>query len=153
MSNLITHAKREFLALGYIPLDQPQEDGPNKWIQESVLKLLEVFGEQGHSGFSAPYCIQMFKKLAGFKPLCPLQGTDDEWADMSGMSGEPMWQNKRACNVFKGADGRAYQIDGIVFEDPDGSCWTNGESRKYIESFPYTPTQKTVKRGPEPETA
>ena len=39
MSNFINHAKREFLAVGYIPLDQDQEDGPNKWIQENILEL------------------------------------------------------------------------------------------------------------------
>ena len=33
----VEHAKREFLRAGYTPLDQEQEAGPNKWIQENVL--------------------------------------------------------------------------------------------------------------------
>ena len=69
MSDYVNHAKAEFKKLGYIPLDQEQEEGPNKWIQENVLELLDVFSKQGHSGFSAPYCIDMFQKLALFKPL------------------------------------------------------------------------------------
>ena len=32
--NIIEHAKREFLAAGYDPVEQC-EDGPNKWIQET----------------------------------------------------------------------------------------------------------------------
>jgi hypothetical protein len=53
MSNLIDHAKREFLALGYEPVEDAKDD-PNKWIQENILELLKVFSEQGHSGSSAP---------------------------------------------------------------------------------------------------
>ena len=45
--NTVRHAEREFVAAGYTPLDQEQEDGPNKWIQENVLELLEVFARQG----------------------------------------------------------------------------------------------------------
>ena len=48
MSNLVKHAKQEFLRAGYIPLDQKQEDGPNKWIQKDVLDLLELFSKQAH---------------------------------------------------------------------------------------------------------
>jgi len=32
MSNLIEHAKREFLKLGYLPIEECEDD-PNKWIQ------------------------------------------------------------------------------------------------------------------------
>lgn len=138
-SNGELHAMREFKAAGYIPLDQPQEDGPNKWIQENVLELLRVFAKQGHSGFSAPYCIEMFRKLAMFEPLVPLQGTDDEWNDV----GDGFWQNNRCSHVFKGADGRAYDIDGRIFREPDGCCYTNRDSRVYI-TFPYTPTREYV---------
>ena len=81
MSNLIEHAKREFLAAGYKPVGE-EEDGPNKWIQENILELLSVFSKQGHSGFSVPYCIDVFTKLAKFEPLCPLTGSDDEWSEV-----------------------------------------------------------------------
>lgn len=82
------HACRELKALGYIPLDQEQEDGPNKWIQESVLELLDVFSRKGHSGMSAPYCVGMFEKLALHKPLSPLTGEESEWDDV----GEGMYR-------------------------------------------------------------
>ena len=140
--NLELHAKRELKAAGYIPLDQPQEDGPNKWIQESILELVRVFSKQGHSGSSAPYCVEMFSKLARFQPLGTLKGTDDEWIDVADLNGSTMWQNKRCSHVFKDESG-AYDIDGRIFRDSNGCCYTNRDSRVYI-TFPYTPKSEYV---------
>ena len=109
MNSFIEHAKREFVALGY-DLDD-QEEGPNKWIMENVLELLEVFSKQGHSGSSAPFAVGYFEKLALFKPLGPLTGEDDEWTKLD-YDDDTRWQNKRASHVFKGADGRAYDKIG-----------------------------------------
>jgi hypothetical protein len=145
--SLIAHAKSELLLAGYIPLDQEQEDGPNKWVQENILSLLEVFAEQGHSGSSAPYVINMFTKLAAFDPLTPLTGSAEEWVD----HGDGCFQNKRMSTVFKnGIDGEAYNIDGKVFWHWDwiiheGEAWptkfkssyTSGDSRTPVV-FPYT---------------
>lgn len=136
MSNLIEHAKREFLAVGY---KQDEEEGPNKWIQENVLELLRVFANQGHSGMSAPYCVGMFEKLALFEPLAPLTGEDHEWMEVS----KGVWQNVRAPRVFKGKDGRAYDIEGRIFRAPNGTCYTSGDSRVFVE-FPYTPSREYV---------
>lgn len=141
-SGLVLHAKREFRAAGYIPLDQPQEDGPNKWIQENVLELLEVCGKQGHSGFSASYCIDMFKKLASYEPLVPLSGDDDEWNEV----GDGVFQNNRCSHVFKQADrfdGQAYDIDGRIFREPNGCCYTSRDSCVPV-TFPYTPKREYV---------
>jgi len=138
-SAAVMHAEREFVAAGYTPLNQDQEDGPNKWIQQNVLELLEVFNRQGHSGSSAPYCISMFKKLAMYEPLVPLSGDDNEWNDV----GDGTWQNNRCSRVFKDADGKAYDIDGRVFREPNGCCYTSRDSRVYI-TFPYTPTTEYV---------
>lgn len=132
----VEHAEREFQALGYDLEDK--EDGPNKWIMENIFELLEVFSRQGHSGSSAPYCVSIFEKLARFKPLCPLTGEDSEWTDVG-----PFYQNKRCPNVFKGKDGRAYNIDGKIFRYPNGSCFTNKDSRVYIQ-FPYTPKSEFI---------
>lgn len=138
-SNAELHAIREFKAAGFTPLDLPQEDGPNKWMQENVIELVRVFSKQGHSGFSAPYCIETFRKVSMFEPLVPLQGTDDEWNDV----GDGLWQNNRCPHVFKDTDGRAYDIDGRVFREPDGCCYTSRDSRVYV-TFPYTPTREYV---------
>lgn len=136
----IEHAKRELQALGY-KLDDT-EDGPNKWIQENIFDLLKVFGEQGHSGTSAPYVADLFNKLAKLEPAAPLRGTDDEWTEV--VDGE-MWQNKRCSHVFKEADGRAYDSEGRIFREPDGLCYQSRDSRVYI-TFPYTPERVYVNR-------
>ena len=131
-SNYIKHAKREFQALGYDLKDT--EDGPNKWIMENVFELLNVFGKQGHSGFSAPYCVRMFQKMALFEPVYPLTGEESEWNEVV----DGVFQNNRCSHVFKDSDGKAYDIDGRIFRDSDGCCYTSRESRVYID-FPYTP--------------
>lgn len=139
-SNLVAHARREFLAAGYDP--DPEEDGPNKWIQENLLELIAVFSSQGHSGFSGSYAVSAFDKLARFKPLVPLTGADEEWTKLD-YGKDVKWQNKRCGRVFKDADGRAYDIEGRVFEDKDGGWYSGSDSRVYVE-FPYMPTTEYV---------
>lgn len=156
--SLIKHALREFQTLGYKPVEQ-EEDGPNKWIQENVLELLRVFGEQGHSGLSAPRCVELFSKLAKYEPLCPLSGEDSEWNEV----GPGVFQNNRCGHVFKQADrfdGQPYDSNGKIFWewcerdlDPEEegypgksrfkSYWTARESCVPI-TFPYTPTREYV---------
>ena len=121
MSNLIKHAKVEFLKLGYIPVEEDEEESPNKWMQESVLELLDVFSKQGHSGFSALYTVNCFKKLASYEPLSPITGEDDEWNDVSYGSDVKMFQNKRCSTLFKnGENGDPYCIEAIIWRGQDG---------------------------------
>jgi hypothetical protein len=139
--NMIQHAKRELLAAGYDP--HQKEDDPDKWIQQNLLDLLRVMSMQGHSGFSAGYLVSTFEKLARFQPLCPLNGDVSEWNDVGEYSGEPMWQNNRCGHVFKDGSGRAYDIEGKVFREPSGACFTNKDSRVYV-TFPYVPKTEYV---------
>lgn len=132
---LVRHAKAELAAAGY-KLDDPEE-GPNKWMAAGLLDLLRVFSMQGHSGSSAPFCVGMFEKLASYKPLGPLTGADSEWFD----HGDGLFQNKRDGRVFKQPDrfdGQAYFLDGKVFREPSGACYTNRDSMVPV-TFPYTP--------------
>lgn len=137
--SMMEWAKRELDLAGYKESEHP--DDINNWMRNDVLKLLDMFCEQGHSGFSAKYAIKLFETLANWKPLTPLTGADDEWMEV----GPDVWQNKRASNVFKGEDGRAYWMDGIVFwewftpeeGEPFKSYYTSRDSRVYIDSFPW----------------
>lgn len=136
--NLLKHAERELAIAGY-DLNSKEEE-PNKWMSENVIELISVFANQGHSGSSAPHLIRLFSKLANFEALSPLTGEDSEWNSVT----DTLYQNNRCSHVFK-ENGVAYDGEGKIFRDPDGSCWQNLESRTPV-TFPYTPTTVYVDR-------
>ena len=141
MSNLVNYAEDELDRIGMT------DDGDmNGIMRKHILHMVKEFADEGHSGFSASYALQCLKKLLSFKPLSPLTGEDDEWAEVSQLSGYPHYQNKRYSAVFKdGRNGEAYNIDGKVFwewytDEETGeqykSYYTSGESRVPV-TFPY----------------
>ncbi len=132
---LKAHAERELKLIGY--KCDGSDEPPNSWIVENVFELIEVFSRQGHSGSSAPYLIDLFKRLASYETLSPLAGTDDEWMQVT----DNLWQNKRCSRFFKGDDGLAYDSEAIVFRKPDGACYISFESRRFVE-FPCTPNRE-----------
>lgn len=154
MSNYEFHARNEFRAAGWTDENGKFKDEMQEMICNHVLKLLDVFADEGHSGSSAPYTLNMFDTLARFKPIAPLTGEDWEWVDVSENGGRddgPMFQNKRCSTVFKDNTG-AYCIDGKVFWEwvsvasiddgkPFKSCFTNYESRVPV-TFPYVVPEK-----------
>ena len=154
MSNLRSHALTEFKAAGWMDENGVFEDEMQGMICEHVLKLIELFSQEGHSGSTAPYAINMFKKLASFKPLAPLTGADDEWIKHD-YGCEPKWQNKRLSSVFKDSNGEVYNIDGKVFwewskpyegrepYEPYKSYYTCRDSRVPV-TFPYTPPDEPI---------
>ena len=154
----------EFKAAKWLDDDGKYYDEMQEAICVHVLKLLDVFADEGHSGSSAPYAVNVFKKLAMFEPLVPLTGEDWEWHEPS----PGVFQNKRCSRVFKQADrfdGQAYDIDGRVFYewnerelDPDEegypgkrrfkSHYTSRDSLVPV-TFPYTPSTEYVEQASE----
>lgn len=132
------HAIGEFEYAGWIK-DGVWCDEMQEMICNQILELLDLFAEHGHSGSSAPYAINLFTKLAKFEPIAPIQGTDDEWADVE----NDMFQNKRLSSVFKyGKLGTPYYIDAIVWKDESGACFTGsveGIKSSQSISFPFLP--------------
>lgn len=145
-SGLEAYAERELARLTGDPDGDEMQIAMNK----HLLRMVRTFAREGHSGFSAGYAVSILQKLLRYEPLGPLTGADDEWTDIGDMSGEPMWQNNRCSRVFKGADGRAYDIDGRVFQEPDGYGFTGRGSSVFV-TFPYTPTTEYVPVGPDGE--
>ena len=127
---LYKHAVREL----------PPADGDDMQfcMNECLLQLVLVFSSQGHSGFNAGYAISTLSKLLNFELLRPLTGEDSEWNEV----GTGVWQNNRCSHVFKDDTG-VYDIDGRIFREPNGSCFTSRKSRVYIE-FPYTPKREYI---------
>ena len=61
----------EFRAAGWLDEHGKYNDEMQEMICNHVLKLLDVFADEGHSGSSAPYAINLFSKLAKFDPIVP----------------------------------------------------------------------------------
>lgn len=114
MSNLKNHALREFRAAGWTDNNGNFKDEMQELICKHVLKLIEIFSEEGHSGSSAPYAINLFTKLAKYEPIAPLTGEDSEW----NLVYEDTYQNNRFSEVFKQSDrfdGKPYWMNGKIF--------------------------------------
>ncbi len=109
---------------------------------DSVMKMIDVFADEGHSGFSAGMAISIFEKVARFEPLSPLTGEDDEWMKIGEQGGGTLFQNVRCGHIFKDPNG-AYDIDGKIFREPSGTCFTSSDSRVPV-TFPYSPKREYV---------
>ena len=135
MSNLLKHAERELKLIGY-----DGKDEYNNMAKAAIMELLTTFANQGHCGFSANYIVNLFNKLAKYETLSPLTGNDDEWNDVSDMSGDrkTLFQNNRDGRVFKNDDG-AFFTEAIIWTESGESSYTNKDSNRYIKSFPFTP--------------
>lgn len=133
-SNYIAHVHRE--VPGWF-----EEEGPNRWIADGTIELLSVLSHQGHSGGSIGFAVNFLRAMALFEPWGPLTGEESEWGEPFDPKGTR--QNRRCSHVFKNADGTAYDIDGKIFREPNGNCYTSRESRVAVE-FPYTPKRVYV---------
>ena len=92
MSNLVEHAKRELELAGFFDKDSDYDGA----LGESVLKLIEVFAKQGHTGGSAPATLNLFNILVNFDTIVPLTNKSDEWYDASA----GLQQSKRNPSIF-----------------------------------------------------
>ena len=140
--SLLSYAESELDRIGMT------DDGDmNGMMRKHLLHMVKEFADEGHTGFSANYALQCLEKLMRFKPLSPLTGEDDEWTEVTRISGYPHFQNKRCSSIFKEGDtGEVYDIDGKVFwewlrDEETGeqfkSYYTSRDSRVPV-TFPYT---------------
>jgi len=144
--SFISFAESELDRIG---MTADSDDEMNVSMREHILRMVEAFADEGHSGFSANYAVNCLDKLLRYEPLSPLTGEDDEWNEV----GDGVYQNKRCSRVFKEND-EAYDIDGIVFwewyTDPETgekfkSHFTCKDSRVPVE-FPYVPKTEYKER-------
>lgn len=128
--NLVSYAKAELNLAGWTKPDSMYEG----MIADAVVDMQKLFSMEGHSGMSAGIAASLFERLSRFQPLTPLTGEDDEWNDV----GNDLFQNRRCSHVFK-ENGQAYDINGRVFREPSGACYTGKDSRVAV-TFPYVPS-------------
>lgn len=121
-SKLVAHAKHELDFVGLLDEDADY----NGMIAKSVLEMIELFAGQGHSGHSAMLTLDIFTRLASYRPLTRVTIDPNEWEDVSSVmftkeeleKGSKLWQNRRSPSVFS-KDG------GITWRDYE----TNTEGR------------------------
>lgn len=131
-----------------IELDRAQlfdsDSDYNGDIGKSVMELIEVFSNQGHSGYSASIVRNIFNQLSDYKPLGGISGEEDEWVEVS----KGIFQNKRLSSVFKDItiqNCKPYYLSAICWKDDEstftGSVKTKDgkvvSSRQFIKSFPF----------------
>jgi hypothetical protein len=126
MANQLEYAKHE---LDLIGLKEDSGDEMNVAMRHDILQIVETFSDQGHSGFSASYALAILKKVLNFQPLTDLTGEDDEWIEVA----DDLYQNKRAFDVFKDANG-AYWSQGIVFWEWF-TPWDNGVAGEPYKTY------------------
>lgn len=93
-SNICKHAIKELKLAGY----GNGEDGPNDWMYQQVIEAIAVFASHDNSGGSAPWEIDLVKRLCNWDIISPLRFTDDEWSQISS---DGTCQNRRKSDVFK----------------------------------------------------
>jgi len=108
MTNTLEHAKKELLLAGYnierdIPSPFTSDSDYSDSIVKSVLKLVEAFSSDEHSGYSASITLAIFDKLSKHENLSPLTNNLDEWEDVSKFEDKPegyKFQSKRNYSCF-----------------------------------------------------
>jgi hypothetical protein len=76
----------------------------------AIMELCDCFSKQGHSGYSADVVLNLFETLAKFHTLTPITNDHKEWEDVSKMSGELLWQNKRDPSFFSKDGGKTWYV-------------------------------------------
>jgi len=142
MSNLTDFARLELKAIGAF---SEKDDFYGGMTGKAVMELIEVFSKQGHSGMSASLVRSLFDRVSNYKPLSPLTGEDDEWNEVN----NGKFQNKRCSHVFK-ENGIAYDSNGKIFREPNGTCYTSRDS-EVVVTFPYTPKSEYIDVPPIPK--
>lgn len=136
-SALVTFAREELTAAGMFDKDSDY----GGMIGEAAMEIVGMFAQQEHSGWSASVLAEVVNKLMRYEPLSPLTGEEKEWSKVA----DGLYQNRRCGRVFKNDQGTVWDVEGLIFRDPDGLVWGDGESKMPVE-FPYTPTTVTVDR-------
>lgn len=100
-------------------------------MNEDVMELLKVFEEQGHSGFSASWAINLFSKLAKYKLITEIEDNPEDW-DENG-------QHKYISSVFKRDEGTCYYMYGRLFAEPSSDNFFYNKASNVDVTFPIKP--------------
>ena len=124
---------------------------------ESALKAFRSLAEDGHSGMSIGFTLNILNRLVKGQPLTPIEDTDDVWEERGQYLPEAnhtTYQCKRMSSLFKNVydDGHieyndVHRFYCVKLDDP--ICWYNGHVAKIASEYfpitmPYFPHTYTV---------
>ena len=126
-SNLCQHAIKELKLAGY----GKDKNGPNNWMYQQVLEAVAVFSSHNNSGSSAPWEINLVRRLCNWDIISPLRFTNNEWHQISA---DGTCQNIRKSDVFK---------------EPNREIHYNGAfTKRPIERFSFTTKEWAENKNP-----
>lgn len=96
------HAHRELYRSGWYSSDPD--------MAKSMEDAVAAFAAGGWSGGSAPYGQAIMGRLLNYRTLTPLTDDPNDWADMSEVSGYPIWQSKRDSRAMSYNYGKTYWL-------------------------------------------
>jgi hypothetical protein len=135
---LVDHAKAELTRAGLFKKDSDY----NGMLGEAVMELMELFANQGHSGFSAGMVTELFNLLSTYQPLTELTNDPNEWMLVSedqSHSEKPLYQSRRKPSCFSEDNGLTYydiDEDWNKTTDPDGTVWSGGKTKEEWDNKP-----------------
>ena len=104
-SNLARHAWDELDRAGLFTDDGDFYDGMTG---RTVMDLVDVLVEQGHSGMSASIVIDILRRVVAFEPLTRLTDDPAEWEEVD----DGLWQSRRHARAFSQDGGETYRLNG-----------------------------------------
>jgi len=124
MSNLVQHAIQEMKIAGLY--DEDADYGG--MIPDAVLKCVEAFAGQGHSGGSASIVISILERVLRFETLSPINSDPNYWMEHSAeVAGRPgVWQSTRNPAYFSQDGGRTF----YSLDDPEKKNWPRSTSHE-----------------------
>lgn len=135
MSSLVEFAESE---LGYLLKDCKDSESlkMQKAVNDDILEVVKTFSKQGHSGFSAKYCLNILTRLLDYKPLSAIEDNENEWTKLD-YNDDIVYQCKRCPSLFKNKDGKVYNVEAKVFSDDNGHTWYTGRGSSAFVELPY----------------
>jgi hypothetical protein len=137
-SSFVKHARNELNIAGLFDKDSDYDGELGK----AVMRLIETFDNEGHSGASAAMVSSIFNKLSNYGILTPLTEENSGWIEHKNKDGSiSCIQNTRISSVFKDEKGTNY-IDAITWCDVNGSTFhgtVEGISSSQYFDLPFVP--------------
>ena len=118
MGNILNWARREVELACKRERNGAKEEGFDYGCAcyRSALKALESLAEDGHSGYSIVVTQNILNRLIEYKPLTPIEDTDDIWnLCNTDKDGTKMYQCSRMSSLFK----YAYADGSVKYSDID----------------------------------